>query len=108
MLEDVSGVTLVLPKSRCSWFKYIVLLDKDIERDKLKTEMKQRGVSLAGEVYSIPLRDQPIFKGISSGDFPIADKVCRRHICLPLYYGMTEEEAAFVVKTLKYYLSKQK
>ena len=107
MLEDVPDITLVLPQSRSSWYKYIVLLDKDIEKDKLKTEMKQRGVSLAGEVYDIPLHDQPIFKGISNGDFPIADDICRRHICLPLYYGMSEEEAAFVIKTLRYSLEKQ-
>lgn len=106
-LEDVQGVTLVLPSGRCSWYKYIVLLEKDIERDKLKTEMKQKGVSLAGEVYDVPLHDQPIFKGISNGDFPIADDVCSRHICLPLYYGMTEEEVAFVVKALKYSIAKQ-
>ena len=107
MLDDISGVTLVLPQSRSSWYKYIVLLDPDIKRDKLKTEMKQRGVSLAGEVYGIPLHDQPIFKGITKGDFPKANDVCRRHICLPLYYGMTEKEAAFVVKALIHCIAKQ-
>ena len=33
--------------------------------------------------------------------YAIADDVCSRHICLPLYYGMTEEEAQYVVDMLK-------
>jgi perosamine synthetase len=63
--------------------------------------MNRQGVSLSGEVYDIPLHKQPIFKDMSDGKFPVAEDVCRRHICLPLYYGMSQEEAEFVVDTLK-------
>lgn len=100
LLQAVPGVTLVLPKTRTSWYKYIVLLDPKINRDKLRQAMNEDGVSLSGGVYDIPLHKQPIFKDMANGVFPVAEDVCNRHICLPLYYGMTDEEATFVVETL--------
>jgi len=101
MLEKIQGVTPILPQARTSWYKYIVLLDAKIDRDNLQQSMNEQGVNLSGYVYDIPLHQQPIFQDMSDGDFPVAEDICRRHICLPLYYGMTEEEARFVVDTLK-------
>lgn len=101
--EQLSGLpelTPVLPADRSSWYKYILLLPSGVNRADLKRQMKQRGVSLSGEVYEIPLHRQPIFIEMANGEFPNADDVCSRHICLPLYYGMTQEEARFVVETL--------
>ena len=100
LLRKVPGITLVLPRARTSWYKYIVLLDARIDKDKLKQSMKEQGVSLSGEVYDVPLHEQPIFQNMTDGEFPVAEDVCHRHICLPLYYGMSEDEARFVVETL--------
>jgi dTDP-4-amino-4,6-dideoxygalactose transaminase len=105
-LKDVPGITLVLPSARSSWYKYIVLLPRGIDRATFKQQMKELEVSLSGEVYEIPLHRQPIFEGTKDGEFTSADDVCSRHICLPLYYGMTEKEARFVFETVKDTLSK--
>jgi perosamine synthetase len=99
-LSDRPELTRVIPAGRSSWYKYILLLPKGVDRAKLKQEMKQRGISLSGEVYEMALHRQPIFAGMANGEFPNADDVCSRHICLPLYYGLTEEEAGFVIDTL--------
>jgi len=101
LLQSVAGVSPILPQAKTSWYKYIALLDPKINRDKLRQAMNEDGVSLSGGVYDIPLHKQPIFKDLADGVFPVAEDVCRRHICLPLYYGMTEEEARFVIETLK-------
>jgi dTDP-4-amino-4,6-dideoxygalactose transaminase len=101
LLRQIPQVTPVLPKRRSSWYKYIVLLPPKIDRNKLKKFMVEQGVSLSGGVYDIPLHRQPIFKNMADGEFPMADDVCQRHICLPLYYGMTGGEAELVVETLK-------
>jgi perosamine synthetase len=105
-LRDVPGVTLVLPAGRSSWYKYIAILPKSVNRERMKTMMKDRGVSLSGGVYDMPLHRQPVFARVTNGQFPMADDVCSRHICLPLYYGMAEGEARFVVDTLKGALEK--
>jgi len=31
----------------------------------------------------------------------MADDICARHICLPLYYGMTGDEAGQVIEALR-------
>jgi len=100
-MNDVPGVTCVLPASRSSWYKCIVLLPEGVDRSAFKQRMKDRGVSLSGEVYELPLHEQPVFKELVNSQFPIADEVCRRHVCLPLYHGMTEDEARFVIDTFR-------
>jgi dTDP-4-amino-4,6-dideoxygalactose transaminase len=43
---------------------------------------------------------QPIFQnllGVKEGDFPVAESVCRRMICLPMYSQMTITEAEYVI-----------
>lgn len=99
-LMDLPELTPVLPAARSSWYKYIVMLPAGVNRASLKRQMKENGISLSGEVYEIPLHQQPIFKELASDHFPEADDICRRHVCLPLYYGLTREEAGFVIDAL--------
>lgn len=100
-LPELPELSAVLPPSRSSWYKYIVLLPNGVNRTSFKQRMKEQGVSLSGEVYEMPLHRQPIFEEQAQGEFPMADDICSRHICLPLYYGMTEEEARLVIDTLR-------
>lgn len=105
LLKSIPNITPVLPKDRCSWYKYIVLLPKGADREILKAKMKESGVSLSGGVYEIPLHRQPVFKETAANHYPVAEDICGRHICLPIYYGITNEEAEYVVQTLKNVLS---
>jgi dTDP-4-amino-4,6-dideoxygalactose transaminase len=99
LLRGAAGVTPVLPAGRSSWYKYIVLLPSGVDRDRVKASMKAKGVGVSGGVYDTPLHRQPVFKGVRA-EFPIADDVCARHVCLPLYAGMTEDEGRYVVESL--------
>lgn len=101
LLEEVEEVKPVLSVGESSWYKYIILIEKGISRKKLKSLLKERGISLSGEVYEIPLHLQPVFKGNLRGHFPVADDICHRHVCLPLYHGMSEKEALYVIENLK-------
>lgn len=98
-LAQLPEVELVLPQGVSSWYKYIVLLPPHVDRDDLKQRMQARGVRLSGGVYDTPLHRQPVFAEYA-GHFPVADDVCRRHICLPLYHEMREDEARYVVEVL--------
>ena len=114
-LRDVEGVELVkIPKNvECSYYKYIVYLKNKIDRDYVKKEMKNKyNVELTGEVYADPCHSQPVFKKYSEtmlnkkdDVFPGAEYVCSRHICPPLYPGLTEEEIDYVVESLKKVIS---
>lgn len=91
----------VLPTDCSSWYKYIVLLPEEIDRSSFKQYMKEHGVDLPGGVYEIPLHQQPVFQELISTDsFANADDVCRRHICLPIYPSLTDEEIKKIVVML--------
>ncbi len=100
-LRSLPEVIPVLPAGRSSWYKYIVLLAKERRREEIKAVMKEHGVSLSGGVYETPLHRQPVFEAMAVGSFPVADDICARHICLPLYYSMTQEEASQVIEVLR-------
>jgi len=93
----------VLPQGRSSWYKYMVMLPAEIDRGFVKKAMKDRGIALPGEVYELPLHRQPALLNIVGEkieDFPCADYVCRQHICLPIYPGVTEQQIERIVRTL--------
>jgi dTDP-4-amino-4,6-dideoxygalactose transaminase len=96
------------PTCRCNYYKYIALLDKGIDRAKVKKFLREEyEVILSGEVYELPCHLQPIFShGYKEGDFLQAEDICRRHVCLPVYVTMTDEEAYYVVSSLKEVLKK--
>jgi dTDP-4-amino-4,6-dideoxygalactose transaminase len=106
-LHDLPEVTPVLPAGRSSGYKYIVLLPEGVDRERVKGAMKEQGVSLSGGVYDTPLHRQPVFKDVRDA-FPVADDICSRHICLPLYYGMTDTEASFVLAQLRDVLRRER
>jgi perosamine synthetase len=106
-LTRVDGVSLIKipPEARSNYYKYVAILKDGIDRATLKKELKEKhSVSLSGEVYELPCHLQPIFKdsgGFKEGDFPVAEDLCKRQICLPVFAGMTDDEARYVVNSLK-------
>jgi perosamine synthetase len=102
-LKEIEGVQPVLlpPGVESCYYKYMALLERGIDRSLLKKVLKEQyGVTLSGEVYEIPLHRQPVFERYSSRQFPIAEDICARHICLPIYSDMTEDEAQYVINSL--------
>lgn len=92
-------IDLVLPAGRSSWYKYITLLPTGRDREAVKVAMRARGVSTPGGVYDIPVHLQPAFEPLGlAGTLPLAEDICARHLCLPIFYGMTDEQADYVVE----------
>jgi len=88
--------------SVCNYYKYIALLRPGTDRKSLKTLLRDRyGVSLAGEVYEEPLHRQPVFAEYATQPLPVSEDLCARHVCFPVYSGMQESEALYVLKSLK-------
>jgi dTDP-4-amino-4,6-dideoxygalactose transaminase len=86
----------------CNYYKYIAVLRENRNRKELKSLMREKyGVALAGEVYEDPLHKQPVFLEYASGALPVAEDLCARHICLPIFSGMTEDDARLTLTALK-------
>jgi perosamine synthetase len=92
------------PNVESNYYKFIALLEEGTERAALKTALREKlGIALAGEVYDTPLHNQPIFEKTAKEqgtEFPGADDLCSRHICLPMSAVMTDTEARRVVDSL--------
>jgi len=84
-----------------NYYKYIAMLKPGIDRARIKQVLREQyNVRLSGEVYDTPCHRQPIFEDYAEGSFPHAEDVCARHICLPVYAGMTDDEAQYVLDSL--------
>jgi perosamine synthetase len=103
-LREMPGLTALSlpPASRSNYYKYIALLDAGLDRAALKKLLREEyGVGLSGEVYETPCHVQPVFQNYQEGEFPIAVDISRRHICLPVYATMTEDDARYVLASLQ-------
>jgi perosamine synthetase len=86
----------------CNYYKYIAILKDKKDRKGLKSKLRDRyGVSLSGEVYEKPLHGQLVFRQYASGSLRISEDYCARHICLPIFSGMKEDEAHWVLRALR-------
>ena len=102
LLSDVPEVTIVHPEGHSSYngFKYVLLLDEH-DRIRVHREMGDRGVSLSGYIYEIPLHKLPVFPDSNELSLPTTEFICQQHICLPIFVGMTDEQVDHVADSLK-------
>jgi len=106
--KELEGtLELVMPPDRSSWYKYITLLPEGIDPVEFRAGMRERTVSPSGSVYDVPMHLQPVFEHMElEGLLPISEDVCVRHLCLPIYYGMTDEQVEHVIATVRDIVSK--
>jgi perosamine synthetase len=89
------------PGCRGNFYKYIVVLPPGLDRARFKKEAADRHqVRLAGEVYDVPLHQQPVFAPFAGPALPAAEDICARHVCLPVHSDMTDAEADQVTEAV--------
>jgi dTDP-4-amino-4,6-dideoxygalactose transaminase len=102
-LGERAGVRALAPPPGgiTNYYKYVVLLPTTVDRSQLKKRMQvEHEVTLSGEVYALPLHQQPVLSRYARGPLPVAEDVCARHVCLPIHSDMTAEEADHVARSL--------
>jgi perosamine synthetase len=103
-LRGVGGVRpLAVPRDGTSnYYKYVAVLADGVDRATLKRMLREEcAIGLAGEVYEHPLHWQPVFARHAEYPLPASEEVCARHVCLPVFASMTDEEAHRVVEGLR-------
>ncbi len=91
----------ILPEGESGFYKYIVYLPNDIHKKEFKEKCKEKGLGLPGGVYDQPIHLQPVMKAKNEKFyFPVAEEVCSRHICLPIYPNLTQDEMRQTIKIL--------
>lgn len=107
-LPELGVKPLPVPaEASCNYYKYIAFLPDGVDRTELKKVLREDfEVGLSGEVYETPLHLQPVFEPWAEGSLPGAEWLCARHICLPLYPGLSDEDSDYVVTSLASTLSR--
>lgn len=105
-LKNVNGITLFKIPEKCTsnYYKYILFLDKDIERDYTKARLLYYGIQCPSEVYDPPVHLQPVYMRLlktKKGDFPIAEEAAKRMLCLPIYPSISRIQMEYVTEKLK-------
>lgn len=103
VLAGVPGIDLLPQPANVgnNYYKYVAFV-RGIAPDDLGARLKRdHNVSLGGYVYELPLHLQPAFRAFCDGPLPVAEELCRRHICPPVYPSLTDEQAEFVGEALR-------
>lgn len=104
-LENLSGLTLpFVPKGINSvYHQFVILYEK---RDQLQSFLLENGVS-TNIHYPIPPHLQKAYQnsGYKRGDFPLAEKISKEILSLPIYPGLTESQQLYVVELIKKFIN---
>lgn len=102
--KGLEGLPVQLPdtskKDRVScWHQYAIVCD---QKEELITFLGENGIG-TGNFYPVPLHFQKAFcsLGYQKNSLPVAEKICKSTVCLPIFPELTEEEAAYVIQTIK-------
>ena len=80
------------------WHQYALRTDR---KQELCDYLQAHGVG-CGSFYPIPLHRQKAFDalGYREGDLPVAERVSKQTVCLPIFPELSEDEVAFVIHTV--------
>lgn len=101
-LEGIKNEEVVLPyvnpDTEPVWHIFAI---RSKRRDELKDYLSSKGIG-TNEHYPIPMHEQKCYKslGFKHGDFPIAEKISATELSIPMYYGMTDDEAQYVIDSI--------
>lgn len=73
-----------------------------LSRDELREHLKENGIG-SGIYYPKPLHLHPHFEkmGFKEGDFPVAERISKEVLSLPVHPSLTEEEVEKIIQTIK-------
>jgi dTDP-4-amino-4,6-dideoxygalactose transaminase len=105
-LRNVNGIHVpALPRSirhNYSYFPVLVQPDSPLSRDALYQVLREQGYF--ARRYFFPLiSDFPMYRGLPSAapdGLPVASRVARQVICLPIYPGLGAEDARMIVHAI--------
>ena len=102
------GLLAIPADASSNYYKYVVFLPEGIDRTAFKQFVRaEYDIGLSGEVYDTPLHHQPVFSQLDDRALPGSEWLCARHVCLPLYPALSEEDVDYVVESLASALARE-
>ncbi len=85
-----------VPESVSAWAIYSVLLPDGLDRARVQSRLKERGVPTA-IYYPKPLHHQPAYAAIHDGSaLPVAEQLAERIMALPIHADLDEQALAYI------------
>ncbi|KMT23110.1 DegT/DnrJ/EryC1/StrS family aminotransferase [Clostridium cylindrosporum] len=105
-LKDIKEVRIpkILGNQKHVFYVFNILAEK---RDELAEYLKEKEIGFS-IYYPKPLHLQECFKylGHKEGDFPVAEKISKEILALPMYPELTREEVEYVCNVIKEFYAK--
>jgi perosamine synthetase len=104
-IPEVTPPPIDEPRSRISWFVYVVRLADEFsrqQRDQVIVDLRTRGIGCRN--YFPPIHLQPVYQrlfGYQTGSFPVTEHVSDRTLALPFFNRLSEEQIEFICKALR-------
>jgi dTDP-4-amino-4,6-dideoxygalactose transaminase len=104
-LEKIDEVSLFKTpaNTRHSYYKYPIRISDEIDGEKLAFILKNEYNIETGSLYYPPCHLHPFYKenfGTREGDLPVSEKVLKKVLCLPMHFGINEENVRYVTEAL--------
>jgi UDP-2-acetamido-2-deoxy-ribo-hexuluronate aminotransferase len=105
-LADVPGVAVPArdPRSTHVFHQYTLTVADDVpgRRDALQQHLAAHGVPSA-VYYPLPTHLQPAYAhlGYRAGQFPVAERLCRTVLSLPIHPTLSDEQVAYVAAVVR-------
>jgi dTDP-4-amino-4,6-dideoxygalactose transaminase len=101
LLKEIPGVVTPreMPYAKHVYHLYVVRVPR---RDELQKYLEQKGIS-TGLHYPIPLHRQKAFEGLGhkEGDFPVAERLAKEILSLPMYPELADEQIEYVSTSIR-------
>jgi dTDP-4-amino-4,6-dideoxygalactose transaminase len=108
IFDQISGIITPYkpPWSRAVYHLYVIRVKK---RDELQKYLTENHIA-TGLHYPIPLHLQEAYESLAykEGDFPVAEKVAKEILSLPMYPGLTEKQIDNTICAVLEFLSREK
>jgi len=108
-IDTIDGIKyLKVPNGiKHAYYKFIIVLSEEIDKDKLEKLMWDNYNVQLGSLYLLPCHLQPVYAklGYGAGMLKVTEKALIRQTTLPVFSQMTDEEVEYVTSCLKKALS---
>lgn len=106
LLSNLKQITTPYQNKNSSHVYHLYVI-KTLSRDKLRHFLLNRNIQ-TGIHYPLPLHLQKSLKslGYKKGDFPVAEKLSKQILSLPIYPELTFKQQTFIVESIKSFFKK--
>lgn len=80
----------------CIWHVFVI---RTARRDELIAYLDRREIGTTIH-YPIPIHKQEAYAGLTNEIFPVAENCANEIVSIPMYYGITDEQVAYVIDAL--------